>query len=56
LKDVAVILFDYAKKHSREDAPERQSIKPKKYNNGWEGVRRRNRERRADVLRQEMEL
>jgi len=54
LKDVAVILFDYAKKHSREDVPEQQVSKTKKYNKGWENVR--NRERHADVLRREMEL
>ena len=56
LKDVAVILFDYGKKHSREDVPEQQVSKAKKYNKGWENVRKRNRERHADVLRREMEL
>jgi hypothetical protein len=44
LKHIAEILFDYTKKHSSEDVPEQQGIKPKKYNKGWENVRRRNRE------------
>jgi hypothetical protein len=38
----------------RSDAEETEKLK--KYNNGWENVRRRNRERHADVLRREMEL
>jgi hypothetical protein len=45
----------YIKEHSGEDELEHKIVKPKKYNPGWENVRRRNRERHADVLRREME-